>query len=65
MANPCCPKCAHTTFLRRPYVALNAYLIYCTNCGAVLGTLPITLTSQGTSTGSTGGKTAANTWTVS
>lgn len=59
MANPCCPKCGHTTFLERSYAALNANLVYCTNCGAVLGALPLNLSATGTSTGSTGGKTAA------
>jgi len=65
MATPCCPKCAHTSFLRHQRPSLNAWLISCSKCGAVVGALPISLKSTGktsASTGATGGKTAANDW---
>jgi len=40
MSAPCCAKCSNTHFLRRPYHGLNAYLIYCSKCGTVVGACP-------------------------
>jgi hypothetical protein len=65
MSSPCCPKCSNTHFLRQTSPALNANLIYCSKCGAVVGALPYSLKSAGpigASTGSSGGKTASNSW---
>jgi uncharacterized Zn finger protein len=66
MSAPCCPKCSNTNFLRNLYHALNAYLIYCSKCGAVVGALPYSLKTTGKSnmsTGASGGKTASDAWT--
>jgi hypothetical protein len=67
MSAPCCAKCSNTHFLRRPYHGLNAYLIYCSKCGTVVGALPLSLKTIGKSnmsTGSSGGKTASDSWTM-
>jgi ribosomal protein S27AE len=65
MAHPNCPRCSKTNFARHQNVALNAWLIHCTNCGAVVGTIPISMQGTGvtpTTTGATGGKTGGNAW---
>jgi uncharacterized Zn finger protein len=65
MAHPSCPKCSKTNFARHQQTALNAWLIYCTNCGVVVGAIPVSMKVSGkttASTGATGGKTAANDW---
>jgi len=64
MATPCCPNASTPAFCDTN-ASLNAWLISCSKCGAVVGALPISLKSTGktsASTGATGGKTAANDW---
>lgn len=75
MAAPCCPKCSQTHFSRSKDLSLRAWLVYCSHCGAVIGTMPTgfktSKTSKdgwinpggGSTTGSSsGGKTTTDDW---
>jgi transcription initiation factor TFIIIB Brf1 subunit/transcription initiation factor TFIIB len=60
MASPCCPKCLKKHFLRHNIHALSAGVIYCANCGTVVGAVPIT--KPGTKTTGGSGKGTNDNW---
>ncbi len=75
MAIPCCPKCSHTHFARTKNASLRVWLVYCSHCGAVAGTMPMGFKASKTSTdgwinsgstakqgSSSGGKTSTDDW---